>query len=220
MRKSVKLVLTALTAALVLSSTVTAASARSLSTSEQSFRATWSSLEFIVRGVTTIRCRVTLEGSFHTRTIAKVARSLIGAISRAIVAHPCTNGEGWADNGTENTPGGRTNRLPFHVTYESFVAPTGLPNITGINLLLSRISFVIQSGGLCTGRYGRAEDNITGLVTVTGGRVSTLAPVEGRNRASLVTRIGGIFCPETGDFSGVGSVANLSTGAALTVTLI
>jgi hypothetical protein len=218
MRKSVKLLLTALTAALVLASTVTAASARSLSVSESSFSATWASLEFSVPGVTTIRCRVTLEGSFHTRTIAKVARALIGAITRAIAAHPCTNGEGWADNGTEPTPGGRINRLPFHVTYESFTGT--LPNITGINLLLSRVSFVIQSGGLCTGRYGRTEDNITGLASVTGGRVGTLTPVAGRNTARLVTRIGGILCPETGTFTGTGNVTSLSAGAAVTVTLI
>jgi hypothetical protein len=87
-------------ATLLLATAITTASARNLSISEQSFRVTFSSLELVTELVT-IRCRVTLEGSFHTRTIAKVPGSLVGAISRATVAHPCTNGEAWADNGTE-----------------------------------------------------------------------------------------------------------------------
>jgi hypothetical protein len=197
---------------------VTTASARNLSVSESSFRITWASLEFAVPGVSTVRCRLTLEGSFHTRTIAKVARALIGAISRAIVAHPCTNGEAWMDNGTEPAPGGRINRLPFHVTYESFTGT--LPSVTGINLLLSRRSYVYQSGGLCTGRYGRPEDNITVAASMSGGRVGTLTPVAGRNAARLVTRIGGILCPETSTFVGSANVASLSGGPALTITLI
>jgi hypothetical protein len=222
MRKSVKFALSTVTAMLLLCGAISSASSRSISVSDQSFRVSWSSLEFQVREVTTIRCRVTLEGSFHTRTIAKVARALIGAISRAIVSHPCTGGEAWMDNGVENTPGGRFNRLPFHFTYENFVAPTGLPNITAIGVLLSRTSFVIQAGGLCTGRYGTSEDNISLVAAIRrGGFFQTLERiVSGINKVwHLVRQLGGIFCPRELTLEGAGAVAGLSAGE-ISVSLI
>jgi len=218
MRNFIKLSLTALTAAFLLASLVGMASARNLSSTSQTLRATWASLEFSAAG-SVIRCRVTLEGTFHSRTIAKVARALIGSITTATVAHPCTGGEGWSDNGVEATPGGRINRLPFHVTYEGFSGT--LPNITLLFLLLSRVSFVIQQGINCTGRYGNATDNISGrAVREAGGGITTLTPVLERDRASLVTRIGGIFCPASGTFSGSGEVTVLGSSSRITITLI
>jgi len=187
-------------------------------------RATWASLEF-GSPTATIRCRLTLEGSFHTRTIAKVRGSLIGALTRAIVVRPCTNGEAWADNGTEVEPlGTAPNRLPFHLTYEGFRGT--LPAIDEVRLLLSRISFVMQSSFIgigCRGRYGRAEDNIiAGAARNTAtGELSTLAPDSTVNRLSLVEAlVGGGACPTTGAFRGIGSVTVLSSGNRITVTLI
>jgi hypothetical protein len=216
--------LTALAAATLLLAAVTAnASARSLSVSEQSFKATWASLEFVGGGAT-IRCRLTLEGSFHTRTIAKVERSLIGAISRAIFAHPCTNGETWADNGTETEPlGTAPNKLPYHLTYQSFTGT--LPAISVVNLLLSRFSYVTQTtilGLTCRGRYGNSTDNIIGeAAREAGGGITSLRPSTAANRTSLVEQLGpNAICPAQGTFGGTATVANLSTGARLTVTLI
>jgi hypothetical protein len=224
MRTSAKLILTALTAALVLASAVGSASARSLSASEQSIRVSWTSLEFS-SSLATIRCRVTLEGSFHARTIAKVARALIGAISRAIVGHACTGGEAWADNGTEAEPlGTAPQKLPFHVTYESFAGT--LPNISSLGLLLSRISFVLQATSIGVSarcRYGRVEDNISGTATrEAGGGITSLAPVAGRDRARLVEGLlNGGLCPGEGQFAGSsGPVTGLSNTNTITVTLI
>jgi hypothetical protein len=220
MRTTAKLGLTALMAAFLLASAISTASARSLSTSEQSFRSTFSSLEFVTELVT-VRCRVTLEGSFHTRTIAKVAGSLVGAITRATVAHPCTNGEAWADNGTETQPLGRApQRLPFHLTYQSFAG--ALPTISTVNLAVSRASFVIQSnpilGFFCRGRYGRPEDSITAAAArEAGGGITELTP---NGSARLVDRLGNAECPATGAFRGTGTLANLSNGSRITVTLI
>jgi hypothetical protein len=206
----------ALAATLVLASGITTASARILSVSESSFLARWNSLEFI--SLVTIRCRVTLDGSFHSRTIQKVARALIGAITRVFISHPCTGGEGWADDGTPN-PGGTTNRLPFHLTYENFTGT--LPEIRTIGLLLSRISFVLQVGSGCTGRYGRAEDNISFTANLTGRIIESITPVEGRNIAHLVTRLGGIFCPSEFPFRGSsGVVTGLVNTNAISVLLI
>jgi hypothetical protein len=211
-------------AALLLAGIVASASARTLSTSEQSIRASWSSLEFAGGGAT-IRCRVTLEGSFHSMAIAKVARSLAGAVTRSIIAHPCTNGEAWADNGTESEPlGTAPNKLPFHITYESFAGT--LPNIETINLLVSRFSYLIRTtvlGLTCQGRYGRAEDNITVIAArAGGGGITSLTPSATLNRASLAEQLGpNAVCPATGPFGGrTGAVTNLSTGNTITITLI
>jgi hypothetical protein len=209
-------------AALLLTAIATTASARNLSTSEQSFRTTFSSLEFASESVT-IRCRLTLEASFHTRTFAKVVNALVGAVTRAIVAHPgCTNGEAWADNGTESEPlGTAPNKLPFHVQYESFSGT--LPNISTMNIFLSRASFVTQAtffGLSCRGRYARVEDaiRIAAARNTTTGEITSLNP-SGTMR--LVEQLGpSAICPESGRFSGTGTVVNLSTGARITITLI
>jgi hypothetical protein len=223
MRTSTKLGLTALMAAIMLSSAVATASARSLSVSEQSFRATWSSLELSYNGAT-IRCRVTLEGSFHARSIVKIARSLIGAITKATFGHPCTGGEYWADNGTEAEPlGTAPNRLPWHLTYESFTGT--LPAISAVNFLISRVSFVLRVtvlGLTCQGRYGKSEDNIT-LVGAreAGGGLTELTPSATVNRISLVEQLGPqAVCAASQSIGGRGSVVNLSTGARITITLI
>jgi hypothetical protein len=221
MRTTAKLGLTALVAALVLASAIGTASARSLSVSEQSFRSTFSSLEFASE-IVTIRCRVTLEGSFHTRTIAKTANALVGALTRVIVAHPgCTNGEAWADNGTEAEPlGTAPNKLPFHLQYKSFTGT--LPAITAVTLAVSRASFVTQAtffGLQCRGRYGRPEDQINAAAArEAGGAITTLTA---SGEARLVEQLGSsAVCPATGRFSGTGTIVNLSTGARITVTLI
>jgi hypothetical protein len=224
MRTSAKLLLTALTAALVLGSAISSASARELAVSEQSIRVSWASLEF-GSSLATIRCRVTLEGSFHSRTIAKIARRLIGAITAAIVAHPCTNGEAWADNGREAEPlGTAPQKLPYHITYENFTGR--LPSIETVGLLLSRISFVLQAtsfGISARCRYGRIEDNISGTATVgAGGAITSLRPVAGRDRARLVEGLlNGGLCPGEGFFAGTsGPVTGLSNPATISITLI
>ena len=206
MRTSAKLGLTALMAALLLASAISTASARSLSVSNQNIRVMWSSLEF--NGGVIVRCRVTLEGSFHSRTIVKMARTLIGAITRATVDElDCTNGNGRPRNET----------LPWHITYEGFTGT--LPNITSVFVLLSRLRFLLTVPGLCTGEYGIATDNITGRATLNAGReITELEPVAGRNRATLHS--GTVFCPGSGTFGGRGTVTLLGTTTRIRVTLI
>ena len=81
----------------------TAAPARNLSTSNQNVRVTWQELDFAT-SVSTITCSLTLEGSFHYRTIVKRERTLIGYITQVAVLRPCRNGEAWAANGREAHP--------------------------------------------------------------------------------------------------------------------
>jgi len=221
MHKTVKLLFAALTASLILGALVSNASATRLSSNSQTLRATFSSLEFNGEGIAIIRCPVTLEGSFHSRTIAKVERALIGAVTRAVVKQEsCTNGIGAAFNGTERYNGTTSpNTLPWHLTYESFSGT--LPNISAVNILLSRFRFGLRdNAGFCTGQYGTSTDNITSAANLgAGGAVASLVPITGRNTASLARRDGGIACP-SGRMTGTGSVTQLNSSATVNITLI
>ncbi len=91
MRHYARLITLAAATVIVLAAAVGSASAGHLSVSNQNIRVTWSALEFAAGG-TAIRCGLTLEGSFHSRTITKVEKTLIGYITTAISQRPCTNG--------------------------------------------------------------------------------------------------------------------------------
>jgi len=220
MRTSVKFALTALAASLLLAAVVGTASASRLSVSNQNIRATWSSLEFDSGIGVVVRCPVTLEGSFHTRTIAKVARSLIGAVTKAQVrAASCVEGTGATFNGVEAYNGTTSpNTLPWHLTYESFSGT--LPNITAVRILLTRFRFGITVPGFCTGQYGAETDRISANASVTAGVVGTITPIEGSNNASLIRRDGGISCPNPGRLRGSGNVFLLGTTNRISITLI
>lgn len=212
------------TAALMLALAVSAASARNLSSSSQTFRVVWNPLTFASEaGTPEIRCRVTLEGSFHSRSIAKVARALIGSITRAIVGRPCERNTAWAFNGTETneTLGNTTlpTSLPWHLTYENFSGT--LPNITRIGLLLDRARFLLRATilgfpVLCTYTLNAAAGrNAAGIAErEVGGALTTLAADPSR---LISSDTGG--CP-SGRFSGSGPVTVLNSAARITVTLI
>ena len=221
MQRSLKLAVVALAATTLLAAALSSASARNLSVSTQNIRATWASLEFETGVGILIRCPVTLEGSFHSRTIAKVERLLIGAITRAISKQEaCTRGIAATFNGVERYNGVTpANTLPWHITFESFSGE--LPNITSVRLLFSRFRFGIRdTEALCTGQYGKAEDNISLSAALTAGTVTSLTPVEGRNIAHLSMRDGGVSCPNTIALRGSGSVMVLNNTTQIRVTLI
>ena len=88
--KTCKLLVAAAGATVLLGVLVSSASARNFSVSNQNLSVMWRSLEFALPGATT-RCAVTLEGSLHTRTLPKVAGSLIGYVTKAILG-PCSFG--------------------------------------------------------------------------------------------------------------------------------
>jgi len=210
MRTSAKLGLTALIAALLLSAAISTAGARSLSVSSQTIRATWSRLEFNQESIgLSVRCQVTLEGSFHSRTIAKVARALIGAITRVdVFTERCTGGF------AKGKP-----PFPWHITYESFTGT--LPTITSVRLLLARFRFLLIVPGLATCEYGTATDNVTGAANLNAsGEVTSLAPVAGSNIAHK-TEPSTIFCPNEGVLVGPeGVVTALNSTTRIRVTLI
>jgi hypothetical protein len=117
MRTRSKLMLVGLGATLLLALNIGTAGARSLSIfPSQSFRTTFNDLEFSV-GEIRDDCRVTLEGSLHARTIAKVAGALVGYVTR-VQTGQCSV--------TETRI--LTETLPWHIRYNSFSGT--LPNIT------------------------------------------------------------------------------------------
>jgi hypothetical protein len=74
--------LLALTAAATFMAAIgTTASARNISISEQRLRANFRELIFRSSSGVALTCSLTLESSFHSRTIAKVVESLVGYIT-------------------------------------------------------------------------------------------------------------------------------------------
>src|ERR1044071_9962665 len=122
-----KLLLALITAAAILGALTATASARTFSTSSQTFRAHFIEFRFVsIVGET--RCRLTLEGSFHSRTIAKVRERIIGYITTARLG-ACTSG----------TNSILQESLPWHVTYDSFFGT--LPNINSIETYVIGFTF-------------------------------------------------------------------------------
>jgi hypothetical protein len=224
MRNSTKVTLTALVAALAFACALGTASARNLSVSNQNFRIVWTPLTFTEGGIFNVRCNVTLEGSFHYRTIVKAPRALIGWVTRAIVSRPtCVTNAGFEAqaatwNGTELILGAATaNTLPWHVTYEGFNGT--LPTITGIRVLLRSIRFTLEVPATgCLGIYGEPNANIMGTVNVSGGVATTITP----GTETLPVNGGGRpeACPARGGFTGNGTVTLLGNTTRITVTLI
>jgi hypothetical protein len=208
MRNTIKLGLSALLAAMLLASALSTASARNLEISNQRFRVRWSSIEFR-SSLVTERCQITLEGSFHSRTFAKIARTLLGAITRIDVFESrCTNGIMRA----EKPP-------PWHVTYEGF---TGLlPSIATIRLLLQRFQFLIETFGTRC-KYGTSTDNLTfSEVLNAAGEITNAVPLRERNIANLLEGPG--LCPASLTFASAGEdgvVTLLNSTARITIRLI
>jgi hypothetical protein len=211
----------ALATIFLLALATSSASARNLSLSNQNFRVTWTSLEFTGAEISVLRCPVTLEGSFHARTIVK-ARALIGALTRAVINQAaCSGGIFAAFNGTERYNGTTSpNTLPWHVTYDSFTGT--LPNISTLRIAISRFRFGLRdSAGFCTGQYGNETDSIVaGAVIGAGREVISLTPIAGSNTWTLIRRDGGIFCPGSMRIDGTGNVTLLGAATRITVTLI
>lgn len=105
----------ALTCALVFAFNATA-SARALSWSSQTFRATFARVDFQVL-FATAECTLTLEGSFHSRTLTKTAGALVGAVTRGTIG-ACARGSATL----------LQERLPWNGRYRSYSGT--LPNVT------------------------------------------------------------------------------------------
>jgi|SRR5215218_2560648 len=220
MRTYTRLVIAALVATSAMAVFIGSASARNLSVSNQQFRTTYRSLEF--RGSLLVRCAVTLEGSFHTRTIAKVSGALIGYVTRANVKRPCASGEGFAFNGTETLNGVvLANTLPWHISYQGFAGT--LPSIASVRLGLSGARFRIRDpifGILCIATTGGARGLAFGDIRLLAGGVAESLTPSGRIRFDAESSG---LCGSEGEFlapAGDGVITLLGAATRITVTLI
>jgi hypothetical protein len=213
-----KLLLTALLAALAMATAASAASARSLELAEaqdQRFTAAWTPISFIaLGGLIQIRCNVTLRGSFHTRTSAKMRGSLAGYVTSATITRPCTGGEVWILNGTERP----TNTLPWHIIYDSFRGT--LPLITGIRTALVGSSWLIIAGGNQCLYNSTSASPAFGVINITSGTgVATGVTAENESRIPLNATLAGI-CPASASVSGTTSSYTDGEGGTIAVRLI
>jgi hypothetical protein len=134
MRHRSKLLLAGLTAALAFGALISTSSANRLARSHRGWRVTIKQ-KFI--GFATVECRVTLGGSFHSRTISKILEALIGYVTRVTVDETrCTNGS--ARTFTET--------LPWHLRYGGFEGV--LPIIVSRDLRYVGAAWLVQVGGI------------------------------------------------------------------------
>jgi hypothetical protein len=158
MRTRSRLLLAALIAAATLATAIGTAGARRIQFSENHIRAVWEAAErttvFDGGGLFEIECRLTVEGSFHSRTLSKVSGQLIGYITEAEAPLTCLGGGEVAIlNGFEPDENGVEvpNTLPWHVRYDSFRGV--LPRIEGIRIQIingSVLGWNLFSGCLYT----------------------------------------------------------------------
>ncbi|HEV7771758.1 MAG TPA: hypothetical protein VGO48_00565 [Conexibacter sp.] len=197
-----RVIVTAVTATVLLAALTSGASARNLSITNQQIRSTFRSLEFSIEGVGTNRCELTLEGSLHARTIAKVVDTLLGYITRVTTAG-CTLTTAILN-------------LPWHVRYRGFSGT--LPDITLLMVRVNRFSFSFGAlGFMCL-----AEPNLEyNLDREPGGRITEIRMTA---IPSMPVRSGGGFgCPaSTGSFGAPnnGTVTLLGNSNDISVTLI
>jgi hypothetical protein len=152
----------------------------------------------------TIRCRVTLEGSFHSLTVTKVSGQLIGAVTRAIFDEPnCTGGKQRA----------LSEKLPWHVKYISFTGT--LPNITRVTIALIGVQWLVEAFGFVSCLYTSSDARpFRGIITREAGGVATSIAAEGR----ISSNTGG--CPEIEYSGSSGTVTNETGTVNSTITLV
>lgn len=199
MRRNMRLLVCTCTAASLLAIAVAVASANRLAFNENGKRFTFASLEFTGGGAT-VRCPLTLEGSYHSRTLAKVAEALIGYINRAVFG-TCTGGN-WRAN---------TETLPWHLRYAGFTGT--LPTITTLKLKIIHFSITMSSNAIpvpC--RYTFAELTTEGTREANGALTGISF-----TKSNVASETFG--CPSTNTFAGNGTVRTPG-GGSLIVTLV
>ncbi|MGN6189051.1 MAG: hypothetical protein ACTHOE_09140 [Conexibacter sp.] len=195
-------ILSTIAATVLLALLVSTASATRLEISSQTLRTAFSRLIIAESFGSTTECQVTLEGSLHSRTIQKVAGTLIGYITRADLG-ACAAG----------TATILTETLPWHLRYLSFNGT--LPNITRVVSNIIGVAFRarLPTGSNCLARSTAEEPVINTFERSIATRELTTAELGGRIRSSCL-----------GISLGISSSQNTPTvlngTARITVTLI
>jgi hypothetical protein len=205
-----------LTASLLLLLVQGSAEAQRFETTNTSVRVTFPNLRFsntVGTGGVEVTCPVTIEGTFHSRTITKTGEQLVGYVTRAIINEPrCV-----FFNGAEGVSI-QTSSLPWHIRYESFTGP--LPEITRIQLRDALMGLILRAFGVgCLFKStvaspvrGWAERNPTTkqVTNLTIERNTAIPRFEGST----------FLCPSSGIFEGSGAVRVLGSTTTLVFILL
>jgi hypothetical protein len=211
MAKHTRILVAALIVAITLAVAVGTASARRLAASELFFLAHYSAITF-EGGEVRVVCAFSMEGSFHSRTLEKVTRSLIGYITEVRIKRPCSGGESWALTSQE----GRAETLPWHILYERFIG--ALPNITGIEISDDNIAFSMETVGILCLYQSSTTSPARGIVNrEAGGKTTSMRASE---TAAVPKKEGSLFCPASAAFKGTGIVGTQVGYREITVTLV
>jgi hypothetical protein len=180
---------------------------RRIEVNNQGFRIAWRSLRFFSgEGTPDLTCPVTMEGSFHSRTISKVSGQLVGYITRVTVAPqtepPCTYTNGASRLVILNE------MLPWHLRFDSFTGT--LPAIRTLKWQIIGAGFSITTPfGPCLYKSTTARPlDFYFFLTETEGRGT-----------SIPLSIGG-GCPEFETVEGIDTLTVLNSTAALALRLV
>jgi hypothetical protein len=199
-----------LLAGMLMALAVSSASARRFEISNQAFRAVWSAMVFSnPEGSVRVVCPATMEGSFHSRTISKVHESLVGYVTRAVIAEAqCQGGRARALPET----------LPWHVRYASFSGT--LPAIRGVLFGVVGMSGLVEpvAGISCLYRSTELQQALVTAEIEAEGRVG---PLTWAIEARIGLSSGGLLCPREGSFSGTSApITLLGTTTRITARLV
>lgn len=194
-----KLLFTTLGVSVLLGALVGGANARILSSSSQTWRATFRTVTF--NGVFgNIRCSLSLEGSFNARTIGKTAVSILYGHVNSANLGPCATGTATILRAT----------LPWHVGFYRYFGT--LPNVTVIGLIIRTFSIRIREPfATCLATSSNESPAVLNLNRELGGAVAT-------------AELGGTIptsCGATGSFESSRDPFTVSGSATrITITLI
>ena len=187
--------------------------ARNFSISSSTFRQVYRSFEFESEGIETIRCPVTMEGSMHARTFAKVERALIGYINRAVSNEGACTGGGRLTFLPES--------LPWHLINRGFEG--SLPQISRhIRGAIGQGSIIrtVKNGVVCDYRI---IDNSNGATARLNRNTTSGQITEMRFTAAVMLVAGDpLVCPWIGpnNIRGEGTETVPGTSTLITLTLI
>ena len=209
MRTRSKLLLAGLTVALAFGAFVSASSANRLTVSGRQWRASWNKLEFL--GIfATISCHVTIEGSFHSRTISKVLEALIGYVSRVTVdSTNCTGASARA----------QTETLPWHIRYNGFTGT--LPSISEIHMRLVGVGLIVQTPTTRCLIKSTAASPLEGWIHLTTATPPVSETLKVNERAEIPVSSGEFFCGSTTRLEGTSTpLTEGPTTTKITVELV
>lgn len=210
MRNATRVLLSTLVATVAVGALASTAAANRLGLTKSAFRIAWAALEFATSTSTAVRCPVTLEGSFHSRTLSKVSEQLIGYITRAGVTEAsCVGGKVRFS----------TLSLPWHIRYDSFGGT--LPSIVEVRFRIVEFEYLVEEPPFVNCLYrSTSASPIKGSADLNASREIVRFVPSAAARIPLFVSLGGI-CESTATLKeNAGEMTVLGATSKITITLV